>query len=141
MKKLIALILCLLPLPLAAGGSLKEKTYELLDRNRAEKIQLMKIKAAEMGVLALRSALTVYYADHEGKYPTDLKQLIPDAMTAIPANSIGTLGKTDKVINTKDCTDMCAAVTNEGGWVYCTNPKDENYGTVIINSNQKNKRG
>ncbi len=141
MKKLIALGLCLLPLTLTACDKLKQKSDEKLNSKRAELVQKATIGAAKASLGVLRSGIIIYYGDHEGKYPTDLKQLLPDASSYIPTNKIGTLGETDKIIYTNDCADMCAPVTNEGGWIYCSNPKDRSFGTVTINSNRKDDRG
>lgn len=141
MKKLIMLILCLLPFTLTACDKLKQKSDEVFNSKRAELVQKAKIGAAKASLGYLRSGITIYYGNHEGAYPTDLKQLLPDSVSYIPTNKIGTLGETDKIIYTNDCADMCAPVTNEGGWIYCTNSKDRSFGTVTINSNRKDDHG
>jgi hypothetical protein len=75
----------------------------------------------------IRSALSIYYGDTEGAYPTDLNQLIPKYLTRIPdalCNGI----VSNRVTNFASVTP-----NNTGGWGYVNLQGSSQWGSVFLN--------
>lgn len=72
---------------------------------------------------ALRSAVSIYYANTGGEWPTTLEALVPDYIDEIPVCDVG------QKINDEDPSNM--VYTDSGtahhGWYY-----DANTGTVLV---------
>jgi prepilin-type N-terminal cleavage/methylation domain-containing protein len=90
---------------------------------------------------SIRSALTIYYGDMEGNYPTDPAALTIAGkyLSSIPLaktpnyhtdNSAVRLG--DMTVNTED---------DSGGWIYDSAPTDQYYGTVFVNCTNTDTKG
>lgn len=82
---------------------------------------------------SLRSALSVYYGDHEGAYPTDLQQLIPKYLPAIPTIQ---LCDSKKVVHpaTNRVENFSSRISNDaGGWGYVNSMASVGWGDVFVN--------
>lgn len=71
--------------------------------NQAEKAKIARIQA---NLLALRSAIRLWQADHDGEPPSKLSDLVPDYLPQIPKEA---LTESAKEVSVHDGT---------GGWVY-----------------------
>ena len=98
---------------------------------------------------AIRSALAIYYGDMEGAYPSDLASLTVGGryLSALPVAKIAPSRPDSSAVHTYDAT-VCkgdevdpAKLQDTGGWGYVADPKASCYGTVFINSTQKDPRG
>ena len=84
---------------------------------------------------AIRSALEVYKADTNGKFPVRLCDLMPKYLKRIPVINLPDHSKTDSVLEVGDAEirDVEYSVTDTGGWLYFPNPASKLYGTVALN--------
>lgn len=80
----------------------------------------------------LRSAISMYYGDTAGKYPTSLQDLIPKYDTVIPTLS----GLPHSASNEVD-----AEPADTGHWYYDKNPHSPTFGQVLINCTHEDSAG
>ena len=81
---------------------------------------------------ALRSAVAIFYGDHEGVWPKNVEELIPNYLTEIPVELISGSSK------------VYTTLTGEGGWYYhldAKNDKDNENGQVYVNLKGNDTRG
>lgn len=92
---------------------------------------------------AIRSALTVYYGDAEGRYPTDnLASIQPHYLTTLPNAKIPTItggGSADS--NAVSAASTNTYVTNAGGWAYANDFTESAWGTLVVNCSQTDSKG
>lgn len=86
---------------------------------------------------ALRSALSIYYGDMEGHYPSDMAALTLDGkyLTEIP--KVGPLHIHPVSADIRNG----AKPTDEGGWLYDNQPTSANAGNVTINCTHTDAKG
>ena len=86
---------------------------------------------------SIRSALSIYYGDLEGQYPTDLGSLTVSGkyMSAIPA------AKTPNYHSDTSVAVQAAATTDVGGWLYNNVTGDANIGKVFVNCTHTDTKG
>ena len=93
------------------------------------------------GSLALvRSALQIYYGDHNGVFPDDLAGLIPGYLEAIPDLQLPGHTKTGKITvidSKKHDNDLVPAITDSGGWLYFSSTDSINFGMLLIDCSHK----
>jgi len=84
---------------------------------------------------SVRAALSAYYNDTEGAYPTALQQLVPKYLPAIPTielcnvNNVIVHSPSQRVANVSGLSP-----TDAGGWAYVGNgPTNANWGMVFVN--------
>jgi prepilin-type N-terminal cleavage/methylation domain-containing protein len=65
-----------------------------------------KIARTQANLLALRSAIRLWQADHEGQAPTKLSDLVPDYLPRLPKEAV-----------TESAKEV-DAYDNSGGWLY-----------------------
>jgi prepilin-type N-terminal cleavage/methylation domain-containing protein len=92
---------------------------------------------------AIRSALSIYYGDMEGTYPTDdLTVLTSNGkyMTAIPPAKTPSVSSMNQ--GHADTARVVAGVaqTDVGGWLY-DNSSGANWGQIIVNCSHSDSRG
>jgi hypothetical protein len=102
------------------------------EAHKAAELEHRRIMADNISNLGvLRSALAVYYGDHEGVYPEFLEQLVTKYIGAIPKIPLMEHpGAESKIQNLAAPTP-----TDVGGWGYVGDPKSVNNGQLIINCN------
>ncbi|MBI5211160.1 MAG: hypothetical protein HY927_14405 [Elusimicrobia bacterium] len=88
---------------------------------------------------AIRSALSIYYGDMEGTYPTDLASLtiagkylysIPEVHDLLPYHP-----------DSSTIDDGETNATDSGGWHYNNVATDANFGSVLINCTHTDRKG
>ncbi|MBI4345540.1 MAG: type II secretion system protein [Elusimicrobia bacterium] len=89
---------------------------------------------------AVRSALSIYYGDMEGLYPSDLAALAVNKkyIAEIPR------AKAPNYHNDRATANQDAAatvVTDAGGWAYVNHPGDADFGTLWVNCSHTDTRG
>ena len=86
---------------------------------------------------ALRSALSIYYGDLEGQYPTDMTSLTISAkyLATIP------VAKTPNYHPDSSAPVNHTAATVVGGWSYNNTVTDPNFGTVVVNCTHTDTKG
>ncbi len=96
---------------------------------------------------AIRSALSIYYGDMEGQYPSSLTGLTIAGkyLASIPVAKAPNYHADSSAVDV--LPGGCVIVNwdiNEfvsGGWVYCDAPADPAYGGVIINCSHTDTKG
>jgi prepilin-type N-terminal cleavage/methylation domain-containing protein len=83
---------------------------------------------------AIRSALTIYYSDMEGQYPTDdLASLIPTYMDEIPDASMPPNHSPDPTVN--------LTFSDSGGWFYVNDNSSSTWGKVVAACTHTDTKG
>ena len=89
-------------------------------------------------LVRVRSAIAVYYGEHQGKYPTDnLQSLVPAYLEALPKVTIPGHAPTAHV----STGTFEQAFTNTGGWAYVSDPADPRYGDFFVNLDEEDSYG
>lgn len=90
------------------------------------------------GLALLRSAITVYYGDHPGSFPTSLEELTRDGkyMSALPSVQLAPHLSTDEVEPYSS-----RAPRDSGRWGYIGNPKDREWGSVFVDCTHTDIQG
>ncbi|MDA8130030.1 MAG: hypothetical protein M0011_00855 [Elusimicrobia bacterium] len=115
-----------------AAAREKEKEDRLLTENAVRLLQ------------SARAALQVYYGVHDGKYPQDLAELVPDYLAAIPEATLPDHAATagvKRVDSKKYDKDYPKAVSDEGGWLYFSDKGSQNYGLLLLNCSHTGPEG
>ncbi len=87
---------------------------------------------------AVRSALSIYYGDNEGLYPTDdMTSLTTNGkyLTAIPMAKTPTYHPDSATVVTQTSSN------DAGGWTYNNTTTDANFGTVWVNCTHTDTKG
>ncbi|MEK7232246.1 MAG: type II secretion system protein [Elusimicrobiota bacterium] len=87
---------------------------------------------ANLGMI--RKALSVYYSDMDGQYPSDMLSLLPVHMRKIPAAKLPGYHDDSKIVL------HAAASDDAGGWLY-DNVNNGTYGTVRVNCSHTDAKG
>ena len=92
--------------------------------------------AAKGNLGAIRSALSIYYGDMEGNYPSDLAALTVNGkyLQTIP------LAKTPNY-HPDSASVADSTITDVGGWSYNNQPTNPNFGTVLVNCTHTDTKG
>ena len=85
----------------------------------------------------LRSQISVFIPAHAGRPPEKLFDAIP----TLPAAQTGHHFRNDKVIEA--CTDGKdpSQLQDMGGWAYCGNPNNPNFGTLVVDCTHEDSTG
>lgn len=96
--------------------------------------------AAKGNLGAVRSALTIYYADKEGQYPATLAALTLGGkyLAAVPRTKTPHY-HADSV--SEVLLSAAPAPTDAGGWYYHDAPAGANYGSALVNCTHTDTRG
>lgn len=90
-------------------------------------------------LVRVRSALAVYYGEHQGMYPTeDLESsLVPQYLEKMPKARIPGMLPSSHVSmgNFEQC------FTKEGGWAYVSDPNDPRFGDFFVNTDKEDSYG
>ncbi|OGR91630.1 MAG: hypothetical protein A2992_02130 [Elusimicrobia bacterium RIFCSPLOWO2_01_FULL_59_12] len=92
---------------------------------------------------AMRSALSIYYGDMEGWYPSDELASLTNAakyMTTIP---LAKLPPTSFNIGHGDLSDVDGAIapSDAGGWTYNNTVGNANWGQFLVNCSHSDTKG
>jgi hypothetical protein len=91
---------------------------------------------------SVRGALSIYYGDHEGRYPDTIEELTANGkyLTSVP--SIKPPNGTRRGYHRKtNAVRTGIAPDDGGGWMYNNVASDANYGTLWINCTHTDSRG
>jgi len=92
---------------------------------------------ANLGVI--RSALSIYYGDEEGIYPTDnLASLIPRYLASIPMQDTRPY---HQIGNDVGNGDAVAQQSSRNSWFYYSVPGDPLWGKIIVNCDHQDLKG
>ncbi|MBI4369174.1 MAG: hypothetical protein HY547_02975 [Elusimicrobia bacterium] len=88
---------------------------------------------------SIRSALSIYYGDKDGKNPSNLKQLAEGGkyLDSIPKTKTGHHPESDAVYSACDTSQL----SDKGGWAYCGDPTNKNWGAVWADCAHKDSKG
>lgn len=106
----------------------------------AETVRCSQEATTKGNLAALRGAVNLYYADHEGMYPTDnLTSLIPLYIQSIPLRYVPPYHPPD---NDVSAGSMSVMETAHDAWFYANNPTESQYfGTVEVNCTHMDLHG
>ncbi len=106
----------------------------------AELIRKSNEGASKGNLGAIRSALSIYYGDMEGQYPTDMTSLTVSGkyLSSIPKAKAPNY-HTDTA--TASQASATLSVTDGGGWAYVNGPGDANFGTLWVNCTHTDTKG
>ncbi len=107
----------------------------------ADLINKSKEGATKGSLGAIRSAMTVYYGDAEGTYPTDtLASLSPRYLAEIPPAKVPPTGESSTV---RVVTASGTVITpgSDIGWGYVNNSAVTQWGTVIVDGGKTDSKG
>lgn len=95
---------------------------------------------------ALRSALSIYYGDLEGRYPSSFADLTAGGkyLTAVPRIRVHNHAETDAVTvytGVKDLDSLKAKLKDTGGWAYVADPRSPLLGNVVVDCKHVDSRG
>lgn len=95
---------------------------------------------------ALRSALSIYYGDLEGRYPSSFADLTAGGkyLTAVPRIRVHNHAETDTVTvykGVKDLDSLKAKLKDTGGWAYVADPNSPLLGNVVVDCKHVDSRG
>jgi general secretion pathway protein G len=96
---------------------------------------------------ALRSALSIYYGDMEGQYPSDMNSLTIAGkyLSTIPVAKSPNYHSDSSVSESLDAA--CASVNmdfndfHNGGWIFCGATGDSLVGSVYVNCTNTDSKG
>jgi hypothetical protein len=86
---------------------------------------------------AIRSALSIYYGDMEGVYPSSLEMLTISGkyLPSLP------VGWAPNYHDRSNAVHAGRAPDDQSGWFYNNDPKDADFGTVLVNCTHTDLRG
>lgn len=100
--------------------------------------------SAKGSLSSLRSAIMVYFGDHEGEYPSDISKLVPDYIAEVPSMEIPGHKETNEVrVVTKAAgKSFTPYIKDTGKWLYFYVPDNADLnGWLIIDCSHKDSRG
>lgn len=103
--------------------------------------------AAKGNLGAVRSALSIFYGDLEGRYPSDLSELTLNGkyLSAIPSIEVGGHKRTSsyRVIRSAagNIDGLIPQLKDTGGWAFVSSPGSSQNGTVVIDCTHTDSRG
>lgn len=90
------------------------------------------------GLAALRSAITVYFADHNGKFPSSSEELTRDGKYITPLPSV----QLTPHLSTDEFADYPSRTPQDTGrWGYISNPQDREWGSVFVDCTHTDLKG
>ena len=106
----------------------------------AELIRKSNEGASKGNLGSIRSALSIYYGDMEGVYPTDVVALTQNGkyMTAIPKAKTPNFHPDSASVN-QAATPVDD--TKNGGWAYDNSNTDPNFGSLWVNCTHTDTKG
>lgn len=96
---------------------------------------------ANLGLV--RSSLSIYYGDTEGKYPSAPKDLVPKYFSSFPPVELPDHGSTGEVriISKFEGKDLEPYIKDTGQWLYIADPKSMRWGEFIVDCSHKDRKG
>lgn len=88
---------------------------------------------------AMKTALKVYYVDHEGDFPADLDALVPRYIGEVPKAHPAPHHPASKAVRVG--ATLPEAVDDSGGWSYINGPGDSLQGTILVNCTHDGSKG
>lgn len=96
--------------------------------------------ATKDGLGTLRSALSIYYGDHDGQYPASLEALLPKYLELMPKAESPEHKETD--VWTAYGAEACAGGSGDtGGWGYVTDMAAPCRGRVFVDCTHTDSKG
>ena len=117
-------------------SNLVKQLQGMVDPEEMRKLKAQSAEGRFKGDLgAIRSALSIFYGDKEGLYPSDPNtELIPKYMSQIPEIHLEhhQASKTIRIITQFNGKDLKSAVEDTGRWTYVGDPASPNFGSIFI---------
>lgn len=89
----------------------------------------------------MRSKLTIFYADHGGRYPARLEELVKGGyIPSLPAAVTGRHPPSSAVSYVCGLADHPERAPDAGGWAYCADIGQKDYGTLRVDCAHLNGR-
>ncbi|MBI3299766.1 MAG: hypothetical protein HYZ75_16490 [Elusimicrobia bacterium] len=102
---------------------------------------------ARQNLGAVRCLLSLYYGEHEGRYPAGLGGLLPAFLPSVPTLALPCTkhAPSDRVRVIKKAPSSMASLKrllrDSGRWTYVGDPKSHLHGTFLIDCRHKDARG
>lgn len=123
---------------------IKEELATLSDPNGLEKLsKQVRISSAKRTLGSMRSALSIFYGDAEGEYPSHLTELVPRHLPALPPLDLPGHERTETVLilDARDDEELQGQLEDTGGWAYVADPHSRMYGMVVIDCTHADASG
>ena len=106
----------------------------------AELIRKSNEGASKGNLGAIRSALSIYYGDMEGLYPTNLSSLTSSGkyLSILPKAKSPNYHADSLSVSQNSGT---TGINDAGGWAYDNAPGDANFGTLWVNCTHTDTKG
>lgn len=125
--------------------TIKQKLSSFVDPATLSRMRGQQGEGQAKGSLgALRSALSIFYGDKEGKYPSDLSELLPKYLTRIPTVEVAGHPASSSVRilrKVKDMNDLETRLKDTGQWLFVGDPSSPITGTIVIDCTHVDSRG
>lgn len=92
----------------------------------------------------LRSALTLYSAEHGGAYPARLEALVPKYLKDLPQPALAQHAQAPgprRLDKLGDVEALDAQVKDSGAWLYVSDPDSPLYGSLLLDCTHQNALG
>ena len=89
----------------------------------------------------MRTAVSVYYADNEGVYPSDLTPITNDGTKYSMRNAVPVYTPAHGKVSSVEYRDALTPINDTGGWSYGNNPADSTWGTVSVGCTHPDLKG
>lgn len=88
---------------------------------------------------SMRSALSIYYGDMEGLYPTDMSSLTVSGkyLTAVPNTQTADYHPDSSA----EIDSTSGPMSDSGGWFYNSSPTGPNFGSTFVNCSHTDTSG
>ncbi|MBI5624728.1 MAG: hypothetical protein HY924_13195 [Elusimicrobia bacterium] len=122
------------------------KLESMLGPEQVKQVRAQEREGSAKGSLgAIRSALSIYYGDREGIYPSDPNQeLTPKYLSSIPEIELAHHQASRKfrlVKEMKAGAELSSVIQDGGSWLYIADPKSKLFGMVVIDCSHRDSRG
>jgi len=126
-------------------ATLLSKLESLLDPEEVNRMKAQAMEGSNKGNLgAIRSALSIFYGDKEGYYPSDPnEELISKYLARIPKLELEHHKPSDRIrlIRHFDGDSIESAVEDSGQWAYIADPSSKHFGSIFIDCSHVDSRG
>lgn len=117
---------------------------EVLEKIRNSRRTVKREGGAKGNLGAFRSALSIFYGDKEGRYPSAVDELVPKYLTRIPLLDVPNhqpSSEVREVKNVQSMDELKKKFKDSGNWLLVTDQKSKINGTILIDCTHTDAKG